>query len=73
MKVPWGDLKKGDFFFYNLGEDLGTHLYQKIKPVGDYNCVHINSGDLCNVYASNNKDYLYEKVSVDFNVEFDEV
>lgn len=70
--MTWNKLKKGDFFFYDLGNDLGIHLYQKIKPISDYNCVHINSGDLCKVYEANNENYFYEKVTVNFDVKFDE-
>lgn len=67
MKVPFDKIGIGEFFVFKLGED--THIYQKIKPYKDYNSLHLNSGNLSNIYSKNTD---VEKVSLEFTIKYDE-
>lgn len=64
MKTNFKDLNTGDFFIFELNG--GINYYQKIYPADDYNCIHLNSGNLCKIYEENTN---LEKVNVTINHE----
>lgn len=51
MKASFKSLNVGDFFLFKL--DDYDHIYQKISPIVQYNAVHLNTGQLCNIYGEN--------------------
>jgi len=67
-KVTWDKLQQGDFFFIEF-EEYGSLIYQKISEKHGYNTVLLNTGELCQIYAS--PDKLYNKVTVSFNIHGD--
>lgn len=63
MLTPFKDLNPGDFFIFKLGEEI--NIYQKISKYDGYNCVHLNSGQICNVYEGNTK---VNKVEIELKI-----
>ncbi len=51
MLVPFKSLNIGDFFIYKIKEEIS--IYQKISKYHDYNCVLLNTGQICNIYEEN--------------------
>lgn len=67
MLTPFKSLKAGEFFVYKLEE--GISIYQKISPYDHYNCVLLNTGQICNIYEDNTK---VEKVKIELKIKYDE-
>lgn len=67
MLVPFKSLAPGDFFTYKT-ED-GISIYQKISPYEHYNCVLLNTGQICNIYEDNTN---VEKVKIELKIKYNE-
>jgi len=51
MLTHFKNLKAGEFFIYKF--DDGVSIYQKIIPQDHFNCVLLNTGQICNIYEEN--------------------
>lgn len=51
MLTHFKNLKTGEFFIYKFDDEVS--IYQKITPHDDYNCVLLNTGQICNIYEEN--------------------
>jgi hypothetical protein len=67
MKSKWNKIHIGDFFVADFKIDGNLSIYQKIKPLGEYNAVLLNTGELCCLYTENQT---FEKVEVSFDVKY---
>jgi len=75
MPISLEELRTGDFFTTATQLDSEKmEIYQKTSPLGDYNCVLINSGKPCNIHphtkalrAINIEIKILEKVDKDHN------
>lgn len=63
MLTQFKDLNAGDFFIFKLGNEV--NVYQKISQQDHYNCVHLNTGQICNVYEENTK---VNKVEIELKI-----
>lgn len=63
MLTPFKSLKAGEFFVYKLEEDIS--IYQKISPYEHYNCVLLNTGQICNIYEDNTQ---VNKVEIELKI-----
>lgn len=67
MKIPFDQIKVGDFFTVNF-ENEDTLLYQKVTSKEGYNAVLLNSGQLCYLYTTDKTTF--DRVEVDFEIKF---
>lgn len=51
MLTHFKSLKTGEFFIHKFDDDV--NIYQKITPQDHYNCVLLNTGQICNIYEEN--------------------
>ena len=51
MLTHFKNLKTGEFFIYKFDDEVS--IYQKIIPQDHYNCVLLNTGQICNIYEEN--------------------
>ena len=70
MKSNWEDINIGDFFIPDLVLNGDTFLYQKIdeQKHNGYNCILLNTGELCNIFINPNIQEHFVKVEVTFNL-----
>ena len=51
MLTHFKNLKPGEFFIYKFNDEVS--IYQKIIPQDHFNCVLLNSGQICYMYEEN--------------------
>lgn len=68
VKSKWEKIKAGDFFIVDGFIDNTTLLYQKINEKNGYNCVLLNTGELCLIYIPADSNKTFQKVEVTFDI-----